>query len=214
MNPMSNHKLCELGKKVTKNPKAKGSQFERDIARRLSKWWMNDTAQDDVFWRTDSSGGRSTQRAKQGLTTKNATGDIASRCMEGDLFVKHFVVEIKRGYNKLDPLLLLDKPENKNHIFRDWWYKLDMECIREDAAWPMLIFKRDRAETCVAISEHFFETMLRHYGYTPPINWIVLDFKEALTVNAVVMNFKQFLTWLPGPLLKEYLRKNENRDSA
>jgi hypothetical protein len=199
---------------VTKNPKAKGSQFERDIARRLSKWWMNDTAQDDVFWRTDSSGGRSTQRAKQGKTTRNATGDISSCCTVGELFTDNFVVEIKRGYNKLDPLLLLDKPENKNHIFRDWWKKLDLECIRDNAAWPMLIFKRDRSETCVAISEHFFEVMLSHYGYTPRINWIVCIFADQQVPNAVIMNLEQFLIWLPGPVLREYLRKNENRDLA
>ena len=199
---------------MTKNPKAKGSQFERDIARRLSKWWMNDTAQDDIFWRTDSSGGRSTQRAKQGLSTKNATGDISSRCTVGELFTDNFVVEIKRGYNKLDPLLLLDKPENKHHIFRDWWQKLDLECIRNQAAWPMLIFKRDRSETCVAVAELFFEFMLRHYGYTPNINWIVCVFQGQQLPSAVIMNFEQFLTWLPGPVLREYLRKNENRDSA
>lgn len=199
---------------MTKNPKAKGSQFERDIARRLSIWWMNNTAQDDIFWRTDSSGGRSTQRAKAGKTTQNATGDIASRCAEGDLFVKHFVIEIKRGYNKLDPLTLLDKPENKHHIFLDWWVKLDLECLRDNAAWPMLIFKRDRVETCVAISEQFFETMLHHYGYTPRIHWILLHFKDQQILNAVIMNFEQFLTWLPGPVLKEYLRKNENCNPA
>lgn len=194
--------------KVTKNPKAKGNQFERDIARRLSIWWMNDSAQDDIFWRTDSSGGRSTQRAKAGKTTQNATGDIASRCVEGDLLLKHFVIEIKRGYNKLDPLTLLDKPMNKNHLLVDWWKKLDLECIREDAAWPILIFKRDRSETCIAIALHFFEVMVHHYGYDPKyIHQIHIRFGEPQLPVAVVMNFERFLTWLPGPVLKEYLRK-------
>ena len=192
---------------MTKNPKSKGNQFERDMARRLSAWWSG-WQTDDIFWRTDSSGGRSTQRAKQGLTTQNATGDIASRCADGDLFVQHFVVEIKRGYNKLDPLILLDKPANKNHIFVEWWKKLDLECLRDNAAWPMLIFKRDRSETLVAISEQFFETMLQHYGYAPQIGWIIINFKEQQLLNAVVMNFEQFLTWLPGPVLREYLLKS------
>ena len=175
---------------------------------------MNDTAQDDVFWRTDSSGGRSTQRAKQGLTTKNATGDISSRCTVGDLFTKHFVIEIKRGYNKIELLTLLDKPANKNHHLIEWWKKLDMECLREDAAWPMLIFKKDRCEACIAISEQFFEVMLAHYGYTPRIHWLTINFQDPQMLNMIIMNFEQFLTWLPGPVLREYLRKNENCNPA
>jgi len=198
---------------AVKNPKNKGSQFERDIARRLSKWWMNDNSQDDVFWRTDSSGGRFTQRAKQGKDTVNAAGDISSRCVEGDIFVKNFTVEIKRGYNKLDFLILLDKPSNKNHTFIGWWVKLILECTARNT-FPVVIFKRDRSETCVAISEFFFEKMLEHYGYEPRIPYLIFRSGVMDIDNVVLINFEHFLTWLPGPVLREFLKTYENSSSS
>jgi len=39
--------------------KAKGASFERDICRRLSLW-VSAGKQEDVFWRSAMSGGRST----------------------------------------------------------------------------------------------------------------------------------------------------------
>ena len=54
--------------------KAKGSSFEREIARILSLWWSKGT-RDDIFGRTMSSGAWGTQRAKAGKSTFGQYGE-------------------------------------------------------------------------------------------------------------------------------------------
>ena len=57
------------------NSKTKGNSFERKLCVLLSRWWTNGS-RPDVFWRTASSGGRATQRAKAGDDTRNQYGDV------------------------------------------------------------------------------------------------------------------------------------------
>jgi hypothetical protein len=45
--------------------KQKGSQFERDVCRELSLW-VSHGKQEDVYWRSAMSGGRSTVAALKG----------------------------------------------------------------------------------------------------------------------------------------------------
>jgi hypothetical protein len=47
---------------------AKGSSFEREIAKLLSLWW-SEGMRDDVFYRSHASGGRFTMRRKSGKDT-------------------------------------------------------------------------------------------------------------------------------------------------
>ena len=100
-----------MPKKASK-PKArrksnKGSPFERDIARKLSLWLSSGVA-DDWFWRTAGSGGRATNRAKQGKATANGGGDICGQTKEAQDLLNDFVIEAKRGYNTVTISDLLD----------------------------------------------------------------------------------------------------------
>lgn len=85
----------------------KGSPFEREIARRLSLWWSDGQA-DDWFWRTAGSGGRATNRAKQGKATANGGGDICAQTKEAQNLLDLVTFEIKRGYNTATVSDLLD----------------------------------------------------------------------------------------------------------
>lgn len=85
----------------------KGSPFEREIARRLSLWWSDGQA-DDWFWRTAGSGGRATNRAKQGKATANGGGDICAQTKEAQNLLDLVTFELKRGYNTATVSDLLD----------------------------------------------------------------------------------------------------------
>lgn len=75
----------------------KGSNFEREMCKRLSLWWTN-KARDDIFWRSDGSGARATARRKQGKSTANSCGDIAILDPLGKPLVDAITFELKRGY--------------------------------------------------------------------------------------------------------------------
>lgn len=86
---------------------AKGSSFEREMARKLSLWWSDGKA-DDWFWRTGGSGGRATSRAKSGKQTANGTGDICAQNGEAQRFLNLASIECKKGYATATISELLD----------------------------------------------------------------------------------------------------------
>ncbi len=125
-------------------PKAgKGSEFERELAKRLSLWWTNGE-RNDIFWRTSQSGGRATQRSKKGETTFGSYGDLTAVDPIGAPLLKMFTIELKRGSSHGSPGDLLDfKPVNGSHP----WVACLMQAIKShqesgSKAW-LLIHKRD-----------------------------------------------------------------------
>lgn len=77
-------------------PKGKGSGYEREICKLLSRWWTNGE-RDDIFWRATQSGGRATQRAKTGRKTAGSYGDIAAIDPSGGPLLEIMTIELKRG---------------------------------------------------------------------------------------------------------------------
>lgn len=76
----------------------KGSDFEREICKKLSLWWtQGDNPRDDVFWRTSQSGGRATFRRQKGKDTYGHHGDITAVDPIGAPLLKVFSMELKRG---------------------------------------------------------------------------------------------------------------------
>ena len=70
----------------------KGSQFERQIAKELSKWFSRGE-RDDLFWRTAGSGARATTRMKQNIDTANSAGDLGFLHLEGKPFIDICLIE-------------------------------------------------------------------------------------------------------------------------
>ncbi len=86
---------------------AKGSGFERSVCKQLSNWWssgLEGKARDDIFWRSSQSGGRATQRAKQGKATFGAYGDIAAVDPVGQPLLRLVTIELKRGRSHGHPI--------------------------------------------------------------------------------------------------------------
>lgn len=89
---------------------AKGSQFERDICRKLSLWWTHGE-RDDVFWRSAGSGAMATSRMRtKGKSTHGQHGDIHASDPVGEPLLKVCCFELKRGYGKWSPMDVVDAP--------------------------------------------------------------------------------------------------------
>jgi len=129
------------------NGKNKGNTHERLVASQLSLWWT-DGRQDDIFFRSASSGGRATQRAKKGQTTANAAGDLAAMTKEGQEFLDFITVEIKRGYNTISVADLYEKVSGGFWDFIDQAKKA--ASIAGTPYW-MVIHKRDRRDAVIVM---------------------------------------------------------------
>ena len=85
--------------------KSKGASFEREICRRLSLW-ISKGQQEDVYWRSSMSGGRSTVAAKRGKRLAAQAGDISCIHPVGQPFADKFYIECK-DYHDLNFIGLL-----------------------------------------------------------------------------------------------------------
>ncbi len=119
--------------------KQKGSNFERDICRRLSLW-VTDGTKDDCYWRSAMSGGRATVRHKSGKDTRQ-TGDITAVAPEGHALTNLFFIECK-FYKDLnvDSFLI----ENVGTLAK-FWQHANKEAAKY-SRYPMLIVKENRRE--------------------------------------------------------------------
>lgn len=127
----------------------KGSDFERDVCRRLSLWWSGGK-DDDLFWRTAGSGARATSRGKKGKGTTGHYGDVAATSHEGAPLLDLLTFELKRGRSKFTIQDLLDKPPRAaRQEYEDW---IDQAIASHKAAGSLawaVVFRRDKRVACV-----------------------------------------------------------------
>lgn len=125
------------------NGKAKGSSFERSVSKTLSRWWSKEQ-RDDLFWRSQNSGGRYTIRKRKDLDTYHQGGDICDIHPDAKLFCDIFVCECKH-YKDIGIWTIVT---GKGKI-KDWWVKttdLTKSCnkipliIAKENNKPILIF--------------------------------------------------------------------------
>jgi hypothetical protein len=123
---------------------AKGSEFEREICKLLSRWW-SDGKRDDIFWRSSQSGGRATQRAKTGQKTFGSYGDMTAVDPIGAPLLKYFTIELKRGrsHGFLGDLLDI-KGDNSKHPFTQCLHQARRSAKLAGSKTWLLICRRDR----------------------------------------------------------------------
>jgi len=153
----------------------KGSEFERDTCRRLSLW-LSDGEHDDWLWRSATSGARATVRARKGKSTRGHCGDIAATCPEGERLTKLVTIELKRGYQHVTGIDLIDSVGGGN-IAK---FIAQAKEARQRAGTPywMLIHKRDRRAAVV---------------YAPPEFLGMIQMGELN--NTAVTRFDDLLDW-------------------
>lgn len=140
--------------------KRKGGKFERDMCKALSLWWTCNT-RDDVFYRTASSGGRATVRAKSKKQTHGQYGDIQAVDPIGKPLMDLCVIECKDGYPGQSVFDLLDEPQKQKPKFREFFEQcLDEQKQAKTPFW-MLISRRKGKVPMVYIPYSMFRMLVR-----------------------------------------------------
>lgn len=136
---------------------SKGAEFERWLSKKLSLWWTNNQ-KDDIFWRSQQSGGRATQRKKQGKTTANQEGDLTAMDPQGQPFIDLISVEAKCGYSDFTIEGEINKSGQKT-VFRSFLEQCEREVQGTNRYW-WLVVKQDRKKIMLIFSISF-ATFLR-----------------------------------------------------
>lgn len=144
---------------------AKGSQFERDNAKFLTKW-VSGKEKPYIYWRTPSSGAMATLSEEN----KELSGDLHAIRIEGAFLTDRFSIELKTGYTQAS----FDKHLkcNKSDPIESFWNQCVIGALMNDKH-PMLIYRKKGMSTVFL-------------GVTP----IILDhFNELVDLRSVTLNF-------------------------
>jgi hypothetical protein len=158
------------------NSKAKGSSFEREVCRRLSLW-VSDGKNEDCFWRSATSGGRSTVAHAKGKRLAAQAGDITCISPAGQALTDAFLIECKH-YADLN---LRGVFTGKGHLC-EFWYEVCKQADRYDKA-PMLIAKQNNLPAFVCFA---------HAGW-----WYEHSFLLVLHLNMHILWLDKMLTLTP-----------------
>jgi len=172
---------------------AKGGNFEREVSKALSLWWTGGK-REDVFYRSQASGGRFTMRRKSGKDTSGQGGDITASDSIGEPLIKQWSIECKTGYGKKtdkgisrwDVLDLLDSAQKETVIEKMW-----AQCRRDASLTkrePILIFRRNGRKACVMLNLYYYGILA--YGNKFIRKQIRIIFAEEETI---VLPFDVFL---------------------
>ena len=185
----------------------KGGGFEREVSCLLSNWWIE--GRDDIFWRSDSSGARFTQRKKAGKDTIHQGGDITFSDSCGEQLIKNWNIEAKTGYasktkvvdakgkdkiilNRWDVLDILDSAQKEPILLTMWKQcKRDAELTNRE---PILIFRRNGRKPCIMFTSTYLNHLFGFFGMPScPIIMIAIDNK-----NHAIFKLQDFFSWIPN----------------
>ena len=142
---------------------SKGSEYERELCKRLSLWWTHG-ARDDVFWRSSGSGARAKVRGRGGVDTAGQHGDVAATDPIGAPFVEAFTTEIKRGYSNHTVQDIIDRPATAGVQAWDDFFAQTIESHEQAGSYAwLLITRRDRREALVWFPQ-YVKLDFRRYG--------------------------------------------------
>ena len=132
--------------------KGKGSTWERDIAKTLTKW-LTGKEKPYVWWRMPGSGAIATISEEN----KELSGDIMSLRPEGAFLTDRYSIEAKNGY----PSSSFHKHLKgvKNDEVRLFWKQTVDDANRAEKL-PLLIYKKKHYNALIGISD--FEGVLKH----------------------------------------------------
>jgi len=193
---------------------AKGSSFEREICKELSLWWSKGV-RDDIFWRTAGSGARATVRRKgRDCDTANSTGDMCSLHSSGEPFIRHFLIEMKKGYtrggDRIDVLKMIDALEGrKSCLLQQWLDKAWLEAHSAGRKEVWLIFQRDLSKPMLMVRHSWLAELQDGMSMSFPYPNIQVGSVEE---NWSIVGLRDFLNWFkpeqvipPGKLKRRSL---------
>jgi hypothetical protein len=132
-----------------RKPSRKGSNFEREISKRLGLWWSNGE-RDDIFWRTSASGARAKIRSYSSQKTFGQYGDIQAIDPIGQPLLDLMTIEIKRGYSGFSVSDLIDKSDTmKIQPYEDFLIQAITDHKNAGTPFWALITKRDKRTSLI-----------------------------------------------------------------
>lgn len=165
-------------------------------------WWSDGQA-DDWFWRTAGSGGRATNRAKQGKATANGGGDICAQTKEAQNLLDLVTFELKRGYNTATVSDLLDI--EGGGVMGKFIEQARRSASLAGTPYWAVIHKRDRREALLITNMR----ELLQMPMIPPVTIASPDMEEPIYASKL----DDCLTPVVAETIrKAYLRKTENED--
>jgi hypothetical protein len=205
----------------------KGGAFENEIASKISLWLTNGKS-DECVRRTESSGGRATQRSKKKKARDTMFGDI---CPADDTkavqdFFNLISMELKTGYAQKTKKKsgdctvtnwsfndIIDGTQAYNQFFKFW-----DQCITDafkSQREPILIFRRNRRKPSIAMHSDLFEAFQKFGGYGFGDFYIEIktpmpDGVHSYTICGLEAFFKWFTysdALLRGPITKTILKR-------
>jgi len=198
--------------------KGKGSAFERKFSVDVSMWY-SEGERDDIFYRSATSGGRSTQRAKLGKTTANSAGDICYIDGIGMPLLMFCIFELKVGYGNYSAWDILDQAKQKSNQKIRSLQKLEkfLGQVTNDAElagvkYPMLVSKRDKRLPVITMPRELFNELTDFYGSSlqvaqEPVMLIKFKYEQS---DWVSMRLAEFFDWADAEYFK-YKYKELNK---
>lgn len=150
---------------MLKNPKRKGNDYERKIAKLFTEWWG------EPFYRTPNSGGL-------GWQGKKIAGDLITP----DNFP--FVVECKKEENWNFEQII----EGRG-IFYKWWEQVIRDAKKVEKL-PLLVFSKNHSNDYIALYKKIYEHMFRSNNLPPSLfinNVIITALSSLYNLNRNIL---------------------------
>lgn len=187
----------------------KGSAFEREFCRLLSRWWTGGS-RDDCFWRTSNSGGRATVRGRKGQGTAGQYGDIAATDDCGRPLTVFFAFELKRGYPRAVLHDLLDKPAKAaRQTYEDWLEQARDSAKLACSRYWLIVHKRDRREPLCLFPKALVDDVwnVQKFSEFDPIATFDLFVRTVGPLQVAAMRLDDFLKNLTPDDVRKLLKR-------
>ena len=129
---------------------AKGSDFERNISRFLTKWLTGKT-KPYMFWRSDASGGLATMHEEN----VHMTGDIKNLHPDSQFLTDIFSIECKNGY----PSTSFWQHFNTTKFGIENFWLQSIDDATKAGKHPMLIYRKKGRRIIVGIDKYIQEKL-------------------------------------------------------
>ena len=184
-----------MEEKKTKKPKAgKGSQWERDVCKFLSKWIDGKDSDRILLWRGRGSGAMFT--VSNGKIGGDFSGDIYSVSPDSYHLTDNFTIECKCGY----PSASLDKhlKSVKKDDIENFWKQCTGDAIKSNKL-PILIYKKTGLKCpWVGINKKIFDIL---QNYLKDLRYVTLHYTNDLD-DLYVFDFIQFFENVESEVIK------------
>jgi hypothetical protein len=163
--------------------------------------------------RTQGSGSRFTARKKVGKDTEAQSGDITYNIPEAKPLIDYCSFELKTGYGRSEKIFVKKKGNFEEKKIIKPWGLLDFLDSSQDtpvfaemweqavcdagAREPVVIFRRNRKQACIAIRETFFCFLQSFVISEYKKNTIRLKLDES---SIIFMKLEEFFDWCTNPL--------------